>query len=111
VVSAADLATVLGLARPFFGTSHTALQQRFTSTLAAAGGANGWRFTAGLQRWMVPEAVRYTELLDVWMLQPVVQTAEWLMRRAAAEDPSYWPEVPTIPSVHGWAGQILLAAS
>ena len=60
LVSAADLATVLGLARPFFGTSHTALQQRFTNTLATAGGANGWRFTAGLQRWMVPEAVHYT---------------------------------------------------
>jgi len=28
---------VLGLARPFFGTSHAALQQRFTNTLAAAG--------------------------------------------------------------------------
>jgi hypothetical protein len=85
VVSAEDLATVLSLARPFFGTSHLALTDRFANILGKAGGPYGWRVKRGIERALVPQAVYYTPALDAWMLQPVVQTAEWLMRRAAAE--------------------------
>ena len=92
VVTAVDLATVLGLARPFFGTSHVNLTAKFTNVLGTAKGPFGYRIKSGIERALVPQAVYYNPPLDVWMLQPVVQTAEWMMRRASAEDPALWPQ-------------------